>query len=54
MNWATGPRRLRLRFDLFGQTAETQQQTITVTQGTERQMMVLRPGHTEGALLPSP
>ena len=46
--------RLKLRFTLFGKTAETQQQTITVSRGSEAQKMVLSPGHDAGVLFPSP
>ena len=45
--------RLKLRFALFGKTAETQQQTITVTRGSEAQKMVLSPRHESDVLFPS-
>ncbi len=46
--------RLQLRFTLFGNTAESRQQTITVSRGSEAQKMVLSPGHEAGILFPSP
>lgn len=46
--------RLKLRFALFGNTAESQQQTITVSRGSEAQKMVLSPGHEARVLFPSP
>ena len=45
---------MKLRFGLFGNTAETQQQTITVSRGSDAQMLVLSPGHEAGGLFPSP
>jgi HupE / UreJ protein len=45
--------RLQLRFTLFGKAAASQQQTVTVTQGEHKQVMVLKPGREQGGLLPS-
>jgi hypothetical protein len=44
---------LKLRLSLFGNTAVTQQQDITITRGTETQKMVLAPGREERGLFPS-
>ena len=44
---------LQLRFNLFGQTADSQQQTVTVSRGSEAQLLVLRPGHESAGLFPS-
>lgn len=46
--------RLTLHFTLFGKTAESRQQTVTVSRGSEAQKMVLSPGHEAGVLFPSP
>ena len=45
--------RLKLRYTLFGTTAESQQQTITISRGSEAQMMVLSPDHEARVLFPS-
>lgn len=45
---------LKLRFTLFGDTPELQQQTITVHRGNEAQKIVLSPSRSTAALLPSP
>lgn len=45
--------RLKLRFALFGKTAETQLQTITISHGSEAQKMVLSPTHEVEVLFPS-
>jgi hypothetical protein len=47
------PAGLKLRLSLFGKTAASQQQDITVTQGAKAQKMVLAPGREERKLFPS-
>lgn len=46
--------RLKLYFTLYGKTAESRQQTFTVSRGSEAQKLVLSPGHDTGVLFPSP
>jgi hypothetical protein len=47
------PSGLKLRLSLFGKTAATQHQDITVTQGAATQKLVLAPGREERLLFPS-
>jgi hypothetical protein len=47
------PAGLKLRLSLFGKTAASQQQDITVTQGAKAQKLVLAPGREERKLFPS-
>jgi HupE / UreJ protein len=50
---ATAPALLRLRFTLFGKSTEAQQQTITVTQGAQKQKMVLTTQRDAASVFPS-
>lgn len=42
-----------LRLSLYGRTAATQQQEVTVTRGADKQRLLLAPGREQQALLPS-